>query len=716
MGLRRFIARWLFKAASPGAWNIAQWQSGRPYSPPTNYHELVKRYIGWVYACAHINAINCAQVPLRLYGAKPDTKTKFRVPTRKLTYRQKEYIAKSPTTALYASKAVDIEEITEHPFLDLMRNVNQDQNQFDLLELLFLFLDLTGNEYWHIFNNNLGVPSEIWQLFPQQMKIVPDKAKYIKHYEYTVWGEKHIIPPDQIVHFKNPNPRDQYYGTGPLQAAVAAADLSIGMNTYENTLMQNRAQPDMALILPVEAGKPTADEIKAIHGRWRQKFAGAKKAGKLAILHGGADLKPVSLTPKEMAFLQGRKATVTEIAAIFGVPLSKLTTENVNLANARVGEKQYAADTVLPRLRKCEQRINQGLIPRYNEPAIFVAFDNPVPDDQEFRLDERDKNIRVGYSSINEERQIDGLEPVPWGDEPGPITTQGATQVEDSQSEQNNSPKNVPRRTLKALPPLNHPTNFENEPFIVEMARYLKWFGEKVLAGFDAEGEALLSKFVDAASVQIKSPIDDFLASWCDLAAADTELIGRMQPFAQYTMLEGGRRAIRSVVSDLDFNDSHAQVTSALRNHTRAATSVINSNQVKNLRRTLAEGIEAGEGIQTLRKRIAERFGDKVTRQQATVIARTETIWAWNEGAVQGYIQSGVVTRKEWVTAHDDRTCEFCPEMDGKVVSVETEFFNKGDEMIGSAGGTLHFDYEGIGHPPLHPQCRCAIVPVVEEF
>jgi HK97 family phage portal protein len=620
---------------------------------------------------------------------------------------------------------VDIEEVTEHPFIDLMESANQDDNQFQILELLFLFLDLVGNEFWHVLIGPMGAPKELWPLFPQKMKIVPDKAKYISHYEYTVWGEKHIIPPEQIVHFKNPNPADQYWGTGPLQAAVAAADLSIGMNTYENSLMKNRAQPDMALILPVDAGIPDEDQLKNIYGRWKQRFGGIKKTGKLAVLTGGADLKPLSLTPKEMNFLKGREATVTEIAAIFGVPLSKLTTKDVNLANAKVGEKQYASDTILPRLSKVEQRMNQKLISMYGESSIFVAFDNPVPDDNEFRLKERCENIRVGYSTINEERQIDGLEEAPWGDEPGPITTLGGGPQEPTNEPSENASRQVSyrafdHRTRKSpLPPLEHPTNFVNEPFVAEMKRYLVWFGDRVIDGFDAEGEGLLSKCVSLRSTDptiTKSPLDDFLTSWVDLAEANTVLVERIQPFIKYTMLEGGRAAIRSVISGVEFYEFSGQFTSTLRNHTRTATTLINSNQVKRLRQTLAEGIEEGEAIPKLRKRITDKFGESVTRYEATRIARTETIWAWNEGAVQGYIQSGVVRKKQWLCANDERTCQWCPEMDGKIVEVEATFFNKGDGFEGSQGGLLTFDYEEIGHPPLHPQCRCTIIPVVEDF
>ncbi|MBU1162784.1 MAG: phage portal protein, partial [Proteobacteria bacterium] len=76
------------------------------------------------------------------------------------------------------------------------------------------------------------------------------------------------------------------------------------------------------------------------------------------MLHGGAEVKPVSISPREMAYLQGRKATREEVAAIYGVPLSKLTTDDINRANADAGDYSYMKDTILPRLRRIEQKIN----------------------------------------------------------------------------------------------------------------------------------------------------------------------------------------------------------------------------------------------------------------------------------------------------------------------------------------------------------------------
>jgi hypothetical protein len=93
--------------------------------------------------------------------------------------------------------------------------------------------------------------------------------------------------------------------------------------------------------------------------------------------------------------------------------------------------------------------------------------------------------------------------------------------------------------------------------------------------------------------------------------------------------------------------------------------------------------------------------------------ARTESIWSYNEGAHLRYIEEGVAV-EEWVTAPDDALCDFCEAMDGKQVRVQDAFMEQGTMTVSNEAGDtkdlpISFD---VGHPPLHPNCRCAVVAV----
>lgn len=720
MGLFAQLATYIVakSQAAPGSWNISQFQDKRPYLPSFSHKDLVDRYSGWVYACANKNAINCAQVPLRLYAAKPNTKTKALFPTKTLEHGTVAYLSKSPTVAKYLAKAVEVEEVLDHPFLTLMQQVNGYMNQFDLLELMFLSQELTGNAYWYLFREGeIGLPTEIWPLMAQFIKIVPSKETFIEYYEYMVAGgiEKRRFEPENVVHFKYVSPRDAYYGLGPLQAAVVAADLSKSMNTFEVGLFLNRAQPDVALILPPEAGEPSTDAKKGMYKEWYKRFGGVKKGGGMAILHGGADLKQISLSPKDMAYLKGRKATLNEIAAIFGVPMSKLTTDNVNRSNAEAGDYSYMKDTILPRLRKVEQKLNEQLLPIYDE-RLFVAFDNPVPEDREYRLKEVELLLKTGYSSINEQRQIDGLEPVEWGNVPlmsMTIAPLGSVALIEPLPV---PPKHIESIVHKALPlpPFEQPTNFVNQSFVRDLQKFYRKQEKEILAAFDRDADELEKGAVNSERYHLKADAGDFTSSWFDAQKWSKELSEVEEPFIRYTMFSGGEKALRKLRDDLTFDPINPKVMNALEKHRFGSITGITDTMAKKIRKSLAEGMAANESKVELRKRIQAIYGDAI-KYNAERIARTETIWAWNEGAVQGYIQSGIVTRKKWVSTGDDRTCEFCPEMDGRTISVEGSYFEKGGEgLIGNLGGLINFYYEDVEHPPLHVHCRCGVMAVVE--
>lgn len=108
---------------------------------------------------------------------------------------------------------------------------------------------------------------------------------------------------------------------------------------------------------------------------------------------------------------------------------------------------------------------------------------------------------------------------------------------------------------------------------------------------------------------------------------------------------------------------------------------------------------------------------------QAELIARTATIWNYNEGAQLSYKDSGV-TAKEWSVTLDDVTCEYCQAMSGVQTGIDEPFLAGGKALDvkgsgveredGSRSGTLEAPWD-IDHPPLHPHCRCALLPVIVE-
>jgi len=64
----------------------------------------------------------------------------------------------------WLTKAADVEEITSHVWIDLMKNVNPQHNSRDLKEYTVLYQDLTGECYWWLEKGGLGIPERIWPI------------------------------------------------------------------------------------------------------------------------------------------------------------------------------------------------------------------------------------------------------------------------------------------------------------------------------------------------------------------------------------------------------------------------------------------------------------------------------------------------------------------------------------------------------------------------
>lgn len=208
----------------------------------------------------------------------------------------------------------------------------------------------------------------------------------------------------------------------------------------------------------------------------------------------------------------------------------------------------------------------------------------------------------------------------------------------------------------------------------------------------------------------------DIIDSWLfPIAVWNRRLTNMVDPMLLSVMGEIGQEELAQLVSGVSFDLYDEDVTGFMEEHVPNFSFRVNEETARELRRTLAEGLEAGESIPDLRNRVQDvfNFGRKY---RATRIARTETIRASNRAAEFAYMQSGVVEGKEWLIADDERTCPFCRYMDEatdiKTQSLGANFLDKGDTLEVD-GKVLKLDYEDIQDPPLHVSCRCTIIPIL---
>lgn len=161
---------------------------------------------------------------------------------------------------------------------------------------------------------------------------------------------------------------------------------------------------------------------------------------------------------------------------------------------------------------------------------------------------------------------------------------------------------------------------------------------------------------------------------------------------------EAGEAALAQVLSDI----TEAQLKQVNEYATKYATqrsaelvTELTDSTREFMRTDITTALEQGMSNDQLAGLLQDNYGFSDAR--AEVIARTETAFADVQGNLEGYRASGQVSAKQWIISQDE-ICDECQELDGTIVGLNENFPGDG----------------GDG-PPLHPNCRCDIIPVLTE-
>jgi len=413
------LASWLAAKTVPAGLCGNQWTGSdfvdslkRSRNPTPN--ELMAELKATAWTCATINAAVCASFPPRLYVATAARQPAPKCQTKSISRQGERRLRTAPHLGAYTKAARRIEEVSDHPLLTLLEQVNPIHNAFDLWELTTLYQEVHGSAYWCVERDGLGVPTEIWILPAQNVTAERERGSrnIVDYYEYRSGASRQRFDPGQIIHFRYPNPRDPYRsGMSPLQASFEQVSLAGEYTALRQARMQNRAIPDAIISGDDSLGEEERDRLEA---QWNQKFRRGG-AGRVVIGDQGLRVQLLNQSMGDLAALADMKATKEDIANAFHVPLSMLTT-NTNLANIQAAEHQHMSKAIAPRLQRRDEKLNEQLIPLYDPSRrLFLASEDPVPINRELSAKEKELDLKYGVVTINEDRMERGLEPVPWG-------------------------------------------------------------------------------------------------------------------------------------------------------------------------------------------------------------------------------------------------------------------------------------------------------------
>ena len=225
-----------------------------------------------------------------------------------------------------------------------------------LLEAVAANLLLHGNAYVQLIADSRDVPVELVQLRPERVQVVADDRGWPIAYLYQACGQTTRInrldplERQQAVHVKALHPRDDHYGMGCLEAAIAGSTVHNRATRWNKALLDNAARPSGALSYePADGSALSAEQFKRLKEELANEFSGEMNAGRPLLLEGGLKWQALSLTPADMDFVALKEGAARDIALAFGVPPVLVGLPgDATYANAREAGRALYRQTILP--------------------------------------------------------------------------------------------------------------------------------------------------------------------------------------------------------------------------------------------------------------------------------------------------------------------------------------------------------------------------------
>lgn len=638
---------------------------------------------------------------------------------------------------LLQKKNGDQWETIDHEFISLLRRPGGRDlkaasfSQFDLFEATASYQLLQGDMFWYMaLGKTTGRPREIVMLRPDKVgtDIDKDTGEVNGYFIRQLNGDPIPLEVNEVLRFPFFNPNDPYKGMGAVEAGSDYISTDEATAAYTKNFFGNNA--GLSGVLNIK-GEVTKGAFRKFVRAWRDKYEGVGNAGKVAILRDSdATFTGVGTSLDQLGMPDLRKMTLDDVLMMFKVPLPLLgKAEQTGLGRANVEALEYifAKYNIDKKMQRFDS-VLQFALERYyglDNTQYRITHKSIVPEDKEFRLKEREIATDK-WLKRNEVRDEEGLDSVDGGDQlfvpiqQVPINESGTTPPAASTSSimvklkrtkpvVDDTADKTTKATIKLTPEMIE--KFRQRLMRMQL-RYEKQYRRKLSPIFTRQKAEVIANIEQHASSLAKKDFTLF-----NDGSYDDELTNALTPvLVDLASVQGGLAMAFAGDTENEFLMT-APLQDLIKNGTKKMATGVNDRTLEKLQKTLAEGVQAGESLSKLKARVSSVY-DNLDGYESERIARTETLKASNAATSWAYRQTGYVTGKQWSV--NSGACFECAEFDGKTVPLDDSFLGVGDSYTYTDENgdeqTVVNTYDTIEEPPLHPNCRCTIVPTGDSF
>lgn len=517
---------------------------------------------------------------------------------------------------------------------------------------------------------------------------------------------------DELI-YKPRNPRThKLYGFSPVEQVIMTVNIALRRQVNQLQYYTEGNVPEALASVPKEWNP---DQIAQFQLYWDTLLEGDTAARRhLKFIPDGVTYKETKAPPLKDEYDEWLARVICFAFSIAPTPFVK----QQNRATAETAQQQSLEEGLAP-IMQWVKGLGDAIITRY-----FGAADlefNWQEEESQSPLEQA--QIAQIYSSIkvltpDEIRQDLGLDPMTPEERaaafPAPPPMLAAPEEGDP-ANQDEPKKPEPPESEKVAKVKKKPavtTIDRDRPAIVKLRDKL----DKVVAGFLTDKAKNIAAQVVAAKEQIgKSEVDDIRRILEALNFDDwAVLVGDVADIVEKLTKEGAAAAIAQIGLEDDKSMVNLVNEQAVQWAEERAAEWVGKKRLEDgslidnpdaqwridestremLSSTVTQAMEEGWSNDRLADEIEAAHA--FSPERAEMIARTETAFADVQGNLIAYKQSGQVQGKKWLTAAD--CCDECQELDGMEVGIDDAFPKDG----------------GDG-PPLHPNCRCDVVPILTD-
>lgn len=309
--------------------------------------------------------------------------------------------------------------LENHALLVLLNKPNPLMGGTELAETLYAHRLIAGNAYLHAVGPKGEAPLELHALRPDRVAVIAGHGGIPKAYRYAIDNRSVDISVDpitgqsRILHLKSFHPLDDWYGLSPMEAAAYSIDQHNQCSAWNQSLLQNGARPSGALMVMHEPGQPATlseQQYTRLKQQLDDQFSGAGNAGRPLLLEGGLEWKEMSLSPRDMDFVQIKHSSARDVALAFGVPPQLLGIPGDNTyANLQEARLALWEQTILPMLEVITDAFNNWLTPMFDTSLELSLDTDAIPVLAAKRDAYWDRIAKADFLSADEKRRLLGI-------------------------------------------------------------------------------------------------------------------------------------------------------------------------------------------------------------------------------------------------------------------------------------------------------------------